>query len=444
MKEIFYLQDTLTNKISYYLLMAFLIALPFDMFYSEMLLSCLLIHSLIHLKVSNLSRLKGPVLLVVALYGLTLGGTLYSDLKNRAFIEWGNQAAFVLFPLILSTTSLDLEKHRFPLVKAFALSCLFTVLYLYLEAWRTIRFNGLSLRSLYSAPFMNHQFSSPIGLHATYFSMYIGLSLLTFTLLFFRSSRFWARTGYAIGMLVLLASLLQLASRAVCVSVLIILVTFPFFFYSFKPAMKFVRIALPLAACFLVAMTRVNPFKERYIVQLKKDLVVSAADPSFQEPRVARWQCAWILIKASPWIGHGTGSEIPLLKEIYYERHLYSAYLNDLNSHNQYLSFWVKTGLVGLLIYLLLVAKGFIQAIRTGDLLYYGFMVIVFCVSFSENILDANKGIFFISFFSSLFFITAPEKSLKKRFRPTGPERIPFFQWVSFFLFFFLIPYQHA
>ena len=50
MKEIFVINDTAENKISYYHLLAFLAALPFDRFYSQVVFIILIIHTLIHLK----------------------------------------------------------------------------------------------------------------------------------------------------------------------------------------------------------------------------------------------------------------------------------------------------------------------------------------------------------------------------------------------------------
>jgi O-antigen ligase len=408
MMKLFYIDDTLTNKISYYLLLAFLVALPFGMFYSEMVLVCLLIHTLIHVDRWRPFRLQPALLLVVALYLLTMAGTLYSHDRAQAWKDWEKQLALLLFPLIFSFNRLDLQKYKLSLFSAFAFSCLFTVIYLYIDAWRTLRYNGLGLRQLFTAPFMNHNFSMPIDLHATYFSMYIAFSLITFAWLLIRSCR-WSldQWGYGLALLILLAALLQLASRAVWAAVLVMGLTIPFLLMQRRQARRFLLIVLPLAVCFLFAMIRVSTFNDRYIVDLKDDLSLSAEDPGVLEPRVVRWKCAWELIRASPWIGYGAGTEVALLKESYYDHRLYSSYVHELNAHNEYLSFWLKTGLGGLLLFLVLLGVGFHRAIRSRDAFFSGFLAIVLCVSFSENILDTNKGIFFFAFFFSLFFATS-------------------------------------
>ena len=50
MKKLLFIDDTLENKISYYHLAFFLISLPFDFFYSEVVLTSFAIHTLIHLR----------------------------------------------------------------------------------------------------------------------------------------------------------------------------------------------------------------------------------------------------------------------------------------------------------------------------------------------------------------------------------------------------------
>ena len=57
MKKLFIINDTLTNKISYYHLALFLIFLPFDRFYRELVLISLTVHTLIHVGKINFRAL---------------------------------------------------------------------------------------------------------------------------------------------------------------------------------------------------------------------------------------------------------------------------------------------------------------------------------------------------------------------------------------------------
>ncbi|MDP4252526.1 MAG: hypothetical protein Q8938_00865, partial [Bacteroidota bacterium] len=126
MKEVFCIEDTLINRISYYLSLAFLVALPFDLFYSEMILVCLALHTIIQADWRKPFRIRRSLLLVVAIYAVTMIGTLYTSDLAQAWKDWEKQLALVLFPLIFSMLRLDLGKYKFPLMKAFAFSCLLT------------------------------------------------------------------------------------------------------------------------------------------------------------------------------------------------------------------------------------------------------------------------------------------------------------------------------
>jgi hypothetical protein len=66
----------------------------------------------------------------------------------------------------------------------------------------------------------------------------------------------------------------------------------------------------------------------------------------------------------------------------------------------------LRSGIFGLLIYLIVLCYAFVQSIRKKDFLFFSFLLLIATVSVSENILDVNKGIFFYSFFLSFFLMT--------------------------------------
>jgi O-antigen ligase len=264
------------------------------------------------------------------------------------------------------------------------------------------------MADFFSRPFMNHQFSAPIGLHATYCAMYIAISLVTFIWLMLDTRTASGRWFYALGALILLAAILQLAARSVCISLLLILNgLLPFWLTKGRVRRIFFGVAFSLTALAFVAVIRNENLHTRYLVQLHQDLKENVGDKDGPEPRMVRWLCAWELIRASPWIGYGTGTEVGLMKEKYAAHQLYDSYAHDLNAHNQYLSILLKTGILGEILFLGILAIGIRQAWRRKDPLLGSFLVIIVCVSFSENILDVNKGIFFFSFFFS-FFLAKP------------------------------------
>jgi O-antigen ligase len=234
--------------------------------------------------------------------------------------------------------------------------------------------------------------------------MYIGISVAAFFYFFLVSTKFYQRLLYAIGLIVLSAAILQLSSRSVIIAVLVIInFVIPLFLLRSSERNKFIFISALCSVIIIFTAVKIGPFKKRFVTDLKSDLTQPNRDVTLQEPRIARWNCAWQLIKKSPVTGYGSGSETTILKEKYFENHLYVSYINELNAHNEYLSFMLKAGIPGLLLYLYILATGFTNAYINRNALYFSFLIIIAIVSFSENILDTNKGIFFFSFFFSFY-----------------------------------------
>src|SRR5690606_39242245 len=149
---------------------------------------------------------------------------------------------------------------------------------------------------------------------------------------------------------------------------------------------------------FIVLVFSLPGFNHRFIMEVEHDLSFSNAAYSLADPRIERWKIAWDLFRQSPWIGHGSGEEIILLKEAYFNSAMYDSYLFELNAHNQYLSFMVKGGLAALSVYVISLFYFLRLAIQRKNLVFIAFMVLIIITGLSENILNVNKGIFFYSF----------------------------------------------
>ncbi|MEI9943381.1 MAG: O-antigen ligase family protein [Chitinophagaceae bacterium] len=212
---------------------------------------------------------------------------------------------------------------------------------------------------------------------------------------------------YIVSLIILSAGLLQLASKAVLITTIgIVLLGFPLLLDERVRKIKFVGGALIITFITLINVTQISSFKKRYVSEFKDDLSDISMSNTIPEPRVVRWKSALALVDKSFIIGYGSGSERNLLKERYFEDKLFNSYLHELNAHNQYLSFLLKNGIIGLAIFLLTLYMGFVSAWRTRNIVFISFLLLISIVSFSENILDVNKGIFFYAFFFTFFIKT--------------------------------------
>jgi O-antigen ligase len=404
MRRLLVIEDSTENKISYYHIAAFLITLPFDRLYSELVLISFLLHTLIHLNKQKLQNaFTRQNLLVSSVFFIAAIGVLYSHDKSTGVRDLQRQLAIVLFPLLLSISGIDLHKYRIRLLRLFAFACVCVILYLYIDAIRVIHHNHLPLSYLFKQSFLNHNFSNPIGIHATYLSMFCLLSATVFLYLYLKVSNRSRRIVYFFSMTILLTGLLQLASRSVLISSIIIAPCFPFLMLKGTKRLDFIASLAVIFAFLLLTIFSITSLKTRYVALFKDDLAQASINNEILEPRITRWGHIIELIKAKPLTGYGSGSEKRVVKEAYFKNRLYNSYLHELNAHNQYMSIALKTGVWGLGIFFVTLVAGFIMAFRKKDILFLSFMTIISIVSFSENILDVNKGIFFYACFFSLF-----------------------------------------
>jgi len=416
-KYIFALDDTLPDKISYYHLLLFLVMLPFDRFYSELILISFGIHTLMHAK-----RFAVPafplkrVLLVQSVFFITLLSTLYASGSTDGFNKPGRQIALLLLPLFFVFSKLDIAQYRQRLFLAFSTTCVILVLYLYYDALHIIYFDKLPLKELFSAAFMNHNFSKPIELHATYFAMYICFSLAYFMFCLLQTKGGKSKWLCVLSILILMAALVQTGSKAVMIAALCCIVfILPMSVKDGKKQLKIYVAGLSICAVMIATVFLTPIFRERYIGGLTKDLSLNLNVPGIPEPRLARWKSALTLINKSPFIGYGTGMETPVLKQQYFSDKLFISYYTELNAHNEYLSVALNSGYVGLLLLLGLLLICYRIALVERDVMFLCFLVILTITSFSENILDLNKGIFFVAFFLSLFILTAQAEGKKSQ-----------------------------
>ena len=407
MRQILYIDDTMANKISYWHLVAFLLALPFDFFYSEIILASYVLHTLIHLRRIDLkSLLRREVMVLVSIYLMGLLSLIYSSDKQEGFNIAARQLAILLFPVLFALNGFDANKYRDRLFSFFVITCTATVIYLYADAFITIQYFHLPASSLLTLAFINHNFSLPIEMHATYLSMYVAFSIII--LVFRITNKKWKSINWLhlCCIFVLTLGLLQLSSRSVFISLLLIInIVFPILVFSGKQRTRFIFVSLLLSALALFAILNINSFRIRYVSELRKDLTQKSELIEVNESRIARWKATLELIRVSPLIGYGLGSEKRLLKDKYFEKKLFTSFLNEFNSHSEYLSFLLKNGILGLFLFIYVLCTGFRTSYRHKDMLVLSFMLLVSIVAVSENILDLNKGIFFYSFFFSLFLI---------------------------------------
>jgi O-antigen ligase len=427
MRSLLIIEDTLANKISYFLIMLFLVSLPFDRFYSELVLITLSIHTLIHLK--EIKSFKRPITNVIFLqlvFFITLLGCVYSVDREQGLSNVSKQLGIFIFPILLAATPLNLTKYKGELLLAFSISCSAAIAYLYYDAFRVIIFYKLPVKALFSPSFVNQKFSLPIDAHATFLSMYCALSLTYLLKCLMQKLRAYKKVIFIALSAILFAGIIQLSSKSVFISALLII---NFFIPSYMPKRKrlaYIVIVFTLSLACIIAILRIGSLRTRFLKEMTYDLTKYERTSDKNEYRIARWEAAIDVIKSAPIIGQGSGSEIEVLKEMYFEKKLYNSYILELNVHNQYLSFLINFGIAGLMVYLFTLGWGIREAIRNKDVMLLSFLTLIIIVSLSEDLLDVNKGIFFYSFFFSYFILSSRKRTIIRYYTNSNHREVEY------------------
>jgi hypothetical protein len=174
MKKLWLIRDSVTNQITYCHILLFFACLPLDRFFSELCFVSLVIHTLINLKKADLKQVYEPrVLIVQAVFFVTLFSTIYTTNFKRALDDWGMHAHILFIPIVFAIHQPLITKYKKQLLSGFAWSCVLVVMTLFGVVFATIRHFHLPLSAIYSTSFINHNFSKPVGIHATFFSVLV-------------------------------------------------------------------------------------------------------------------------------------------------------------------------------------------------------------------------------------------------------------------------------
>lgn len=387
---------------SYYLILLFLVCLPLDHFYSEIALIALAVHTVLMARGEDYRKLLDPrVLALQSLYGVTLIATAYSRYRPLAFGDWFQQLPLLLLPWLCAVLQPVLIRNRDRLLGGLCVSCLLVLLYLYACAFHTLVYFHLPAGDLFSDHFTNRDFTAPLLTHPTYLSMYCALSL------FWCIRKGWfARkpVWYFAAAFLLTAGLVQLCVKSVWLVLIgTVVLVLPYFLFEGRRRLTAFIVSGAVMAVLTVVLLNGAFFHKRMVDDLSSDLVADKSLNLDHQSRLVRWEAAWSLIKAAPVWGYGSGSEAPLLQDAYFHQGLYEPFLLHLNSHNQFIRWWITAGLFGVLVYAALLIWSLVSAIRARDLLWTTFAILILAVSFTENLLDVQQGLFFVAFFLSFF-----------------------------------------
>lgn len=147
----------------------------------------------------------------------------------------------------------------------------------------------------------------------------------------------------------------------------------------------------------------IEKFKAINIIENVTQTDFSGREFTALNARVAKIHGTVKVIKEHFWMGVGIGDAHNELMQSYESIGFLHGMNREYNSHNQYLTEILKTGIIGLILFILVLAQQWKEALQKKEVLQFIF-ILTSCIFFlTESVLERQMGITFFTFFTFLF-----------------------------------------
>ncbi|MFK7784251.1 MAG: O-antigen ligase family protein [Crocinitomicaceae bacterium] len=252
--------------------------------------------------------------------------------------------------------------------------------------------------------FMHHRLSSPIQLHAIYYSLYLAFAaIVVLNRFLYEKLTLGSKLMYVsvfaffcVLILLLKSSIFALFFPLSCLLLL---------FFRFRKQL-FSSLRAKIALVVILVGTSIFSYKgvQSKLESFSLDYELSDEHLTPLNMRMAMWECSWDVIKDSPWIGNGTGDgDNDLIRR--YEQLGFTIGAKDrYNAHNMYLQYWLTNGIFTSLIFIGILGLLFRRAIRNRNWVFLSFVLLFAAFSCTESTMLRQNGIVFFLVISSLFY----------------------------------------
>jgi O-antigen ligase len=238
-----------------------------------------------------------------------------------------------------------------------------------------------------------------VGAHPSYIAMYALLALLiSIDNIFEKQKQSWL-IFWVIASIAFIVFIVLLSSRS---GVIAAIITLPLFIlYRLRGSIQtWLLLGILVVSISGVSIMALNNARVKTSL---KDVSENKINEVLNEDiRVTIWKSAWEVIKVNPVMGVGTGNASTELKKEFLKKGYTEGLYDSLNAHNQFLEIQLENGIIGLVIFLLLLGYGLYIAVSENNyfLLAYIIMTIIFFIF--ESMLNRLAGVMFFPFFMFL------------------------------------------
>jgi O-antigen ligase len=245
------------------------------------------------------------------------------------------------------------------------------------------------------------------SMHPIYMSLYVSIAMIFSVPLIEQTQKKKHQTLIIIAALFLALVLLMLARKGP------IIVTFLIFtFYSFKQRrhLKYnllLGLALTLS---LLIVYNIESLRERFLELWSAIFNNNNILFGSTSMRIHIFDCAFENIIRQPLFGYGIGDVKITLDHCFFENNnIFKG--KYYNSHNQYLSSWLASGIFGLFSLIVTLFYNLKNALVNKNFVSISIIILFIIVMFTENILERQDGVILFSFFINFFAFTSVNKN---------------------------------
>lgn len=331
--------------------------------------------------------------LFIAFYVLCFLSLLWTDSIKNTFEGLIRFLSYLVLPLafiINSENTFSIDK----IFDRFSKSMVFFALYCLIIGFiKVLKYDDINF-------LFYHELSGNLSqLNAIYLSVFISLAIGFFL---FKSEKSKAALFYAI----FLGIFLVLLSSKIIISMTFVFSIWYFLKNNILKKVKLIHFITVIVMSFIFMISSIN-FVNRFKTEFEKTKINEVLETK-DFGHVYLWTGIGLRVfqtkafleilteKKRIFLGSGLNNSQEDLNNKYKEYNLYPGFLN-YNYHNQYIQIFAELGIVGLILFLMILFIILKEAINTKDYFLFSFIIITLAVCLTETFLWRQRGmVFFI------------------------------------------------
>ena len=365
------------------------------------------------------------IILFFIFYFFLVVGVIYSTNISEGLLKLETQISLIVFPIFLGSRENINKKFSTKILYSFSFGCIIAGLICFVIAtYKFLVTEELYIINAFGSKqniYFYNNFSEVLDIHPSYLSICFSIaSLFILNQFLFKKEVKYKKTHLFLFLFLIIINLM-LASKAGILSFTLIYIGYLLLILKKSSKKKVIRLFFIPIIIFTIFFCFNSTLSGRFTqgISSLEDVVLN--DKKINDPvgiRYHLWETSFYASKENFFFGTGTGNVRTILYEECIKRNFFSdcEMMRGMNSHNQYLNILIANGIVGLILFILILFYLFKKAIKKDKTIFLIFLLLFVINMFFESLLQREKGIIlFMSFTSLLIANSLDLKSEKKK-----------------------------